>query len=189
MGSCRRRSFRHAHDRSRTVSANSRRRRSRGSAARCRGRRPAARTAASSSANVFTLFNAILAAFGALTLLFGDPRDALFLGIVIANSAIGIVQEVRAKRTLDRLSALVAPTATVISDGRARRVPVEDVVVGDAVPLEPGDQLIADAVLVEADGLRLDESILTGESEPVVRGAGDEVRSGSFVVEGPPGAW
>ena len=137
---------------------------------------------------MLTLFNAILAAFGALTLLFGDPRDALFLGIVIANSAIGIVQEVRAKRTVDRLSALVAPTATVIRGGRARRVPVEDVVVGDAVTLEPGDQLIADAVVAEADGLRLDESILTGESESVVRVTGEEVRSGSFVVEGALGA-
>jgi len=73
---------------------------------------------------------------------------------------------VRAKRTVDRLSALVAPTATVIRDGRARREPVEDVVVGDAVTLEPDDQLVAGAVVAEADGLRLDESILTGESEP-----------------------
>lgn len=135
-------------------------------------------------ANVVTVFNAVLVGFGVLTLLFGDARDALFLGIVVANSAIGIVQEVRAKRTLDRLSALVAPTATVIRDDRARRVAVADVVVGDALRLEPGDQLIADAVIAEADGLRLDESILTGESEPVVRAAGDEVRSGSFVVEG-----
>jgi cation-transporting ATPase E len=71
-------------------------------------------------ANTFTIFNAILAAFGAATIAFGDPRDALFLGILIANTAIGTFQEVRAKRELDKLAALVAPTATVVRDGRPR---------------------------------------------------------------------
>ena len=75
-------------------------------------------------ANVLTVFNLILAAFGALTLIFGDARDALFLGIIVANSGIGITQEVRAKRALDRLSLLVAPRATVSRDGTARTVPV-----------------------------------------------------------------
>ena len=135
-------------------------------------------------ANVFTAFNAILGVFGVLTLVFGDARDALFLGIVVANAAIGIVQETRAKRTLDRLSALVAPTAEVVRDGRPRRVPAGEVVRGDLVLLAPGDQLVADGRLATADGLRLDESILTGESRPVSRSAGDEVRSGSFVAEG-----
>ena len=87
-------------------------------------RPPPTRTGASRSygsivrANVFTVFNLILAVFGAVTLLFGDWRDALFLGILVANTAIGIAQEVRAKRALDRLAALVAPTATVVRDGR-----------------------------------------------------------------------
>ena len=135
-------------------------------------------------ANVFTVFNAILAVFGALTLAFGDWRDALFLGILVANSGIGIVQEVRAKRALDRLAALVAPAANVVRDGRARRLGVADVVPDDLVLLEAGDQLVADGRVEEASGLRLDESILTGESEPVGRGVGDEVRSGSFAVEG-----
>jgi cation-transporting ATPase E len=115
-------------------------------------------------ANVFTVFNAILGAFGALTLAFGDPRDALFLGVVVANAAIGIAQEARAKRTLDRLSALVAPTAEVVRDGEPRRVAAGVVVRDDLVRLSPGDQLVADGRLVSADGIRLDESILTGES-------------------------
>jgi cation-transporting P-type ATPase E len=135
-------------------------------------------------ANTLTVFNAILAAFGVLTLVFADWRDALFLFILVANSAIGIVQEVRAKRALDRLAALVAPVADVVRDGRARQLHVEDVVPGDLVELRAGDQVVADGHVEESRGLLLDESILTGESRPVARGRGEEVRSGSFAVEG-----
>jgi cation-transporting P-type ATPase E len=135
-------------------------------------------------ANVLTVFNLILAVAGTATLLFGQWQDALFLGVLVGNSAIGIVQEVRAKRALDRLAALVAPTATVMRDGAARDVPAGDVVVGDVVRLKPGDQIVADGTVVESDGLNVDESILTGESEPVARAARDQVRSGSFAVEG-----
>jgi magnesium-transporting ATPase (P-type) len=135
-------------------------------------------------ANVLTVFNVILAAFGAVTLVFGDWRDALFLGVIVANATIGITQEVRAKRALDRLSLLVAPRARVLRDRAARPVGVDEVVVGDVVMLEPGDQLIADGELLAANDLRLDESILTGESEPADRGVGEEVRSGAFVLEG-----
>ena len=135
-------------------------------------------------ANVFTVFNLILLVFGAVTLAFGDWRDALFLGVLVSNSAIGIVQEVRAKRALDRLAALVVPTATVVRDGNERNVQVEELVVGDLVRLAPGDQLVADGTLETSDILRLDESILTGESRPVTPKLGDQVRSGSFAVEG-----
>jgi len=135
-------------------------------------------------ANVFTVFNAILAGFGALTLAFGDWRDALFLGVIVANSGIGITQEVRAKRALDRLSLLVAPQARVKRDGVVRPVGVDEVVIGDLALLEPGEQVTADGQLVAASELRLDESILTGESEPAPRAADDGIRSGAFVVEG-----
>jgi cation-transporting ATPase E len=141
-------------------------------------------TASIVRANVFTVFNAILIAMGVLTLAFGAWQDALFLAIVVANTGIGIAQELRAKRKLDELAALVAPHATVVRDGRAREVAVEDVVEGDLVRVEAGDQVVADGTLDDAAGLRLDESILTGESRPVVRGRGEEVRSGSFAVEG-----
>ena len=130
------------------------------------------------------MFNLILAVVGTLTLAFGDWRDALFLGVLVGNSAIGITQEVRAKRALDRLAALVAPTATVVRDGEPEHLGVADVVTGDLVRVEAGDQLVADGRLEEASGLRLDESILTGESEAVARRPGEEVRSGSFAVEG-----
>jgi cation-transporting P-type ATPase E len=135
-------------------------------------------------ANTFTVFNAILAGFGAATIIWGNPKDALFLGILVANVAIGTFQEVRAKRTLDKLAALVVAKATVVRDGAPRQVPVGEVVVGDLVRIASGDQIAADGELVRAEGLALDESELTGESEPVVRRVGDEVLSGSFAVEG-----
>ncbi|HEU4703596.1 MAG TPA: HAD-IC family P-type ATPase [Conexibacter sp.] len=114
----------------------------------------------------------------------GDWRDALFLGILVANTAIGIGQETRAKRALDRLAALVAPTATVVRDGTPRRLHVDEVVPGDLVRVEPGDQIVADGTVTAAEGLELDESILSGESAPVPRAVGEPVRSGSFVAEG-----
>ncbi len=135
-------------------------------------------------ANVFTVFNLILAVAGVATLAFGEWQDALFLGVLVGNAGIGTAQEVRAKRALDRLSALVAPHAAVVEDGVARRVDAADVVVGDRVRVGPGDQIVADGTLESADALRIDESILTGESRAVTRSRGEEVRSGSFAVEG-----
>ncbi len=135
-------------------------------------------------ANVLTVFNGILLGFGAVTLIFGDARDALFLAIIIANAAIGITQEVKAKRALERLSLLVAPQARVRRDGVDREVGVSEVVAGDLVLVQAGDQVVADGRVLSASDLRVDESILTGESEPAARGAGDELRSGAFVSEG-----
>jgi cation-transporting P-type ATPase E len=135
-------------------------------------------------ANVLTVFNAILAAAGIVTLAFGAWQDALFLGILLANTGIGIVQEVRAKRALDQLAALVEPMAVVVRDGVSRVAHAEELVVGDLVRVEPGNQLVADGTVATSAGLALDESNLSGESRPVVRGPGDEVRSGSFVLEG-----
>ncbi len=119
-----------------------------------------------------------------LTIAFGSWRDALFLGLLVSNIAIGSFQEIRSKRALDRLAALVAPEAVVVRDGADRRVPVEEVVVGDLVRLAPGDQVVADGKILSADGLALDEANLTGESEPAPRSAGEPVWSGSFAVEG-----
>lgn len=135
-------------------------------------------------ANTLTVFNVVLAAFGAVTLLFGDPRDALFLSVIVANTAIGIAQESRAKRALDRLALLVAPRAAVVRDGDVREVAVEEVVPGDLVQVRPGDQIVADGTVVQASELRLDESVLTGESDAMARTPGETVHSGAFVAEG-----
>ncbi|MFN8131973.1 MAG: HAD-IC family P-type ATPase [Solirubrobacteraceae bacterium] len=153
-----------------------------------RGRPPKPQTSRSYQsivvANTFTVFNLILAVAGALELIFGNWRDALFVGVLVANTAIGIAQEVRSKRELDRLAALVAPTATVVRDGTSRVVGIDEVVPGDLVRLAAGDQVVADGEVAAADGLLVDESILTGESDPVARRPGERVRSGSFCVEG-----
>jgi P-type E1-E2 ATPase len=152
--------------------------------------RPAAQPSTSRSyksivvANVFTVFNLILLAAGVLTLAFGEFQDALFIAVLVANAGIGIAQETRAKRTLDRLAALVAPTATVVRDGDPRRVAVSAVVEGDIVLVEQGDQIVADGVVGRSEGLALDESILTGETAAVPRATGEDVRSGSFALEG-----
>ncbi|HEY2398343.1 MAG TPA: HAD-IC family P-type ATPase [Solirubrobacteraceae bacterium] len=135
-------------------------------------------------ANTVNIPNGILLFFGVLTIAFASWRDALFLGILVSNVAIGSFQEIRSKRALDRLAALVAPDAVVVRDGTDRRVPLEQVVVGDLVRLAAGDQVIADGTALTADGLVLDEANLTGESEPVIRRAGEPVWSGSFAVEG-----
>ncbi len=153
-----------------------------------RGKHPRQRSSRSYGsivrANTLNIPNGILLVFGVLTIVFASWRDALFLGILVANIAIGSFQEIRSKRALDRLAALVAPEAVVIRDGEDRHVAVDEVVSGDLVRVGAGDQVVADGVVVTADGLALDEANLTGESEPVLRGVGEPVWSGSFAVEG-----
>jgi cation-transporting ATPase E len=135
-------------------------------------------------ANVFTRFNAILGVLLAVILTIGPLQDAFFGLVLVLNTAIGIVQEWRAKRTLDRLSLLNTPAATVVRDGARRDVAVDDIVLGDVVELTPGGQVVADGEVVMADALEIDESLLTGESVPEAKGPGDEVMSGSFVTAG-----
>ncbi len=135
-------------------------------------------------ANVFTRFNAILGVMLAVILVVGPIQDATFGLVLVANALIGITQEVRAKRTLDRLAVLNAPRAKVLRDGRVEELAVEAVVLDDLVVLSTGDQVPCDGVVCASSGLEIDESLLTGESEPVDKAAGDEVLSGSFVVAG-----
>jgi magnesium-transporting ATPase (P-type) len=134
--------------------------------------------------NVLTLFNAIIASFFVLILSLGLFADALFGVIAIINSAIGIRQELKAKETLDRLALLVAPKARVVRDGQPAELHADEVVPGDIVRVEPGDQLVADGVVVQARGLILDESMLTGEADGVRKREGDRVLSGAFCISG-----
>ena len=153
-----------------------------------RGKPPRQRTSRSYTsivrANTLNIPNGILLFFGVLTIAFASWRDALFLGILVSNIVIGSFQEIRSKRALDRLAALVAPDAVVVRDGEERRVPIDELVAGDVVRVAAGDEIVADGTVITADALALDEANLTGESEPVLRGAGDPVWSGSFAVEG-----
>jgi cation-transporting ATPase E len=135
-------------------------------------------------ANVFTRFNAILGTMLVLILVFGSPADGLFGIVLVANALIGIVQEYRAKRTLDQLAVLSAPRARVVRDGSVAEVPIEEIVLDDLVELRTGDQVPADGAVHLSDGLELDESLLTGESDPVLKAQGDQVLSGAIVVAG-----
>src|SRR3954454_2747021 len=134
--------------------------------------------------NVFTLFNAILAVFFVVMLALGLFADALFGLIAVVNSAIGIRQELKAKETLDQLALLVAPRAKAIRDGRVVELTAGEVVPGDVVRVEPGDQLVADGVMVDTRGLTVDESLLTGESDGIRKRVGDRLLSGSFGLSG-----
>src|SRR5215470_13760175 len=135
-------------------------------------------------ANILTRFNLLLGVLLAVILAVGQPQDALFGIVLVANALIGIVQELRAKRTLDRLAVLSAPRVRVVRDGAPRDIAVAEVVADDLVDLRAGDQLVADGVVRDSASLQADESLLTGESEPVDKQAGDRLLSGSFVVAG-----
>ena len=135
-------------------------------------------------ANVLTPINAIMGALFALILVAGFPGDALFAGVIVSNSIIGTVQELRARRTLTNLAVLSAPGARVVRDGTATDIDVSGVVADDLLELRPGDQVVVDGVVVDALGLEVDESLLTGEADPVYKTVGDRVLSGSFVAAG-----
>jgi cation-transporting P-type ATPase E len=135
-------------------------------------------------ANILTRFNLILGVLLAVILAVGEPQDALFGIVLVTNALIGIGQELRAKRTLDRLAVLSAPKVRVIRDGSPRDIAVDELVADDLVDLRAGDQLVADGIIRDSAGLEADESLLTGESEPVDKRAGDQLLSGSFVVAG-----
>jgi cation-transporting P-type ATPase E len=134
--------------------------------------------------NVFTLFNAIIGAFFVLDLGLGLYADSVFGAIAVINSYIGIRQELKAKRTLDALAVLVAPQAKVIRDGAVTELRAEEIVPGDLVAVEPGDQLVADGEVVASRGMTLDESMLTGEADGVAKDRGERALSGSFCISG-----
>lgn len=135
-------------------------------------------------ANVFTRFNALLGALFALMLVLGPWQDALFGGVLVINALIGVVQEFRAKWALDGLAVLNQTRAQVIRSGHNIGIPGSEIVLDDILVLSSGDQVLVDALVLWAEELQLDESLLSGESEPVAKRAGDEVLSGSFVVTG-----
>lgn len=135
-------------------------------------------------ANVVTRFNVLLGSLLAVILVVGPIQDALFGIVLVTNTLIGIVQELRAKITLDHLALAAAPRAVVRRGDADLEVTAEEVVAGDLVRAASGDQIVADGVIESAEGLEVDESLLSGEAEPVVKHVGDTVLSGSFLVAG-----
>ena len=135
-------------------------------------------------ANVLTRFNAILGALFVVVLIVGPLQDALFGIVLVVNTGIGVAQELRAKRALDRLAILTEAPARVLRDGEVLEIPADQVVLDDVLELRRGDQVPVDAEVLSAEGLELDEALLTGEAEPVPKPPGEKVLSGSFVVAG-----
>lgn len=133
--------------------------------------------------NVFTLFNFINVILAILILTTHSYRNLLFLGVVIVNLIIGITQEIRAKKTLDKINLIVSSKVKVLRDGQFKLINVEEVVKDDIVALKMGNQIIADAIVIDGN-VEVDESLLTGESDVINKKVGDKVLSGSFVVSG-----
>ena len=133
--------------------------------------------------NIFTYFNFIFFVLALLLILFGNVRDLSFVPIIIANTLIGIVQELRSKKTLDKLTMLNAPVTTVVREGKELQVKSQFLVLDDIAVFNAGNQISADAVIVEGT-VSVNESLLTGESDEIIKGPGDTLMSGSFVVSG-----
>lgn len=136
-------------------------------------------------ANVLTPFNALITALAVAVMLANrNPINSLFFAAMLLNIIVGVVQELKAKATLDRLAILVKPKATVIRNGRQQTIDSSAVVQDDLIVLTLGDQIVADGEVVETRGLEVNESLLTGEAEPINKDINDRVLSGSMVVAG-----
>jgi cation-transporting ATPase E len=134
--------------------------------------------------NVLTRFNLVIAILAGVVLALGEYRDALFSLVMVFNAAIGVIQELRSKATLDRLSLVAAPQLSVIRDGQPTTLRADQVVLDDVIVVALGDQIVVDGDVLETDALSIDESLLTGEAVAVQKNAGDGLLSGSFVVAG-----
>lgn len=131
--------------------------------------------------NIFNILNLVLALF---VLLVGSPKNTLFFGVVVINTLIGIIQELRAKHTIDKLSVLAKTKAVVLRDGRLQQIDQEAIVLGDILYLRNGDQVPVDGNLLASEGVEVDESLLTGEADRVQKTLQDKLFSGSFVTAG-----
>ena len=135
-------------------------------------------------AHTITYFNILNLAFAAVIIATGQIKNVLFIGVVICNAAIGIIQELRVKQLIDQLTVVTAARTKVFRDSRLIEIPVDKIVLGDICRIEPGDQLVTDGTVISSDGLEVNESMLTGEAKPVRKQKGDPLLSGSFIVAG-----
>ncbi|NTV37305.1 MAG: haloacid dehalogenase, partial [Anaerolineaceae bacterium] len=135
--------------------------------------------------NIFTFINNVLFGLGIALVALGLPSDALVsVGVIMVNVLVSVVQEIRAKRMLDKIALLTRPTATVIRDGAEKTLDPVEIVSGDLLVLNPGDQATVDGTIMGEGSLEMDESLLTGESDLIRKRAGDKILSGSFCVTG-----
>lgn len=134
--------------------------------------------------HTITYFNILNFILAGLIILSGQYKNMLFMGIVISNSLIGIIQELKVKKLIDALSVITATRAKRIEGNGIREIPIEDLRTGDRIRICAGDQMVADCTVCLSEGLEVNESLLTGESLPVVKKTGDPLYSGSFIVAG-----
>lgn len=134
--------------------------------------------------HTLTYFNFLNLFLGILILVSGQFKNITFIGVIIINTLIGIVQEMKVKKLVDKLAVITASKAAVIRDGEAKEIDIHEVVVKDTMVLTTGNQVCADAIVMESDGMEVNESMLTGESRPVKKNAGDRLMSGSFLTAG-----
>ena len=135
-------------------------------------------------ANLFTSFNAINVVLAVIIILAGSPKNAIFVGVIFVNTLIGVAQELRAKDILEKLSVISMAQAKVLRNGEINEIPIDNIVLDDVLYLETGMQVLADAEVIENNGLEVDESMLTGESDAIGKREGDALLSGSFIVAG-----
>ncbi|WP_142414516.1 cation-translocating P-type ATPase [Hathewaya massiliensis] len=135
-------------------------------------------------ANLFTIYNAINFILAIIVIIAGSPKNALFAGVIITNTLIGIVQELRAKKTLEKLSVINNIKAKVVRDGEIKTINAEEIVLDDVLILNSGMQVLVDAEVLDGTDIEMDESMLTGESDTVMKKRGDNLLSGSFVSNG-----
>lgn len=135
-------------------------------------------------ANLFTSFNAVNLILAIIVILAGSPKNSIFVGVIIVNTLIGVIQEIRAKGILENLSVISTAQAKVVRDGKIQTISIEEIVLDDILYLESGMQVLADGKLIYGNGLEIDESMLTGESDSIAKNKNEDVLSGSFVVAG-----
>ena len=135
-------------------------------------------------ANLFTSFNAVNFILATIVILAGSPKNAIFAGVIIVNTLIGIAQEIRAKSILEKLSVISMAKTKVVRNGKIKEISIEEIVLDDVMYLESGEQILADGKLIYSNGLEIDESMLTGESDAIAKFKGDELLSGSFITAG-----
>lgn len=135
-------------------------------------------------ANLFTSFNLINIVLAIVVIIAGSPKNSIFVGVIIVNTLIGVAQEVRAKDILEKLSVISSAKAKVVRNGHIIEIPAQEIVLDDVLYIESGTQILADAEFIDGDGIEIDESMLTGESDSIPKNPKDKLYSGSFVVAG-----
>lgn len=133
--------------------------------------------------NIFTLFNLVNIILASLVFMAKSYKNLLFMGVVISNTLISIIQEIRSKKAVDKLSILASVKAKCIRDGKEKIINVDEIVLDDVLKFETGNQVVTDSIILQGE-LEINESFITGESEVILKKKGDILLSGSFIVSG-----